>query len=110
MEFIGSKRVSSSVFLLLQVLRIYFLHFKVVHGDLAARNILVFPNSVVKVTDFGLARKLNKSGIYSKMSEVWIKVNFSLPFVNYKSEQRSKTFTITRFRLLYHGDGWLQSH
>ena len=43
---------------------------QVVHGDLAARNVLVFPNFVVKVTDFGLARKLYGSGIYSRMSEV----------------------------------------
>ena len=43
------------------------LHTQVVHGDLAARNVLVFPNFVAKVTDFGLARRMYESGIYSRM-------------------------------------------
>lgn len=31
---------------------------QVVHSDLAARNVLVFPNHLVKITDFGLSRRL----------------------------------------------------
>ncbi|CAG7728155.1 unnamed protein product [Allacma fusca] len=31
---------------------------KVIHGDLATRNVLVFDNNVVKITDFGLSHKL----------------------------------------------------
>ena len=31
---------------------------QIVHGDLAARNILVFPGNIVKVADFGMSRQL----------------------------------------------------
>lgn len=31
---------------------------KVVHGDIAARNVLIGPDKVAKISDFGLARKL----------------------------------------------------
>ena len=31
---------------------------QIVHGDLAARNVLVFPGEVVKVADFGMSRQL----------------------------------------------------
>ncbi|XP_055305923.1 vascular endothelial growth factor receptor 3-like [Sitodiplosis mosellana] len=37
---------------------------KVLHGDLAARNILLCDNNVVKICDFGLARSMYKTGVY----------------------------------------------
>ncbi|XP_055305922.1 neuroglian-like isoform X2 [Sitodiplosis mosellana] len=37
---------------------------KVLHGDLAARNILLCENNVVKICDFGLARSIYKTGNY----------------------------------------------
>lgn len=43
---------------------------KVLHGDLAARNILLCDDNVVKICDFGLARSIYKDGIYVKESEV----------------------------------------
>lgn len=43
---------------------------KVVHGDLAARNILLSTDNVVKICDFGLARSLYKTDIYKKEGEV----------------------------------------
>lgn len=43
---------------------------KVLHGDLAARNILLSDNNVVKICDFGLARSLYKNDIYHKNQEV----------------------------------------
>lgn len=40
--------------------------FQVLHGDLAARNILLTDNKVVKICDFGLARSLYTNDIYKK--------------------------------------------
>lgn len=42
---------------------------KVLHGDLAARNILLCNNNVIKICDFGLARSL-RNEIYRKKSNV----------------------------------------
>ena len=39
------------------------------HRDLAARNVLVGDNKVCKISDFGLARRLEKD-IYTRKSEV----------------------------------------
>lgn len=43
---------------------------KVLHGDLAARNILLSDDNVVKICDFGLARSMYKSVNYIKKGEV----------------------------------------
>lgn len=43
---------------------------KVLHGDLAARNILLCDDNVVKICDFGLARSMYKSDNYKKKGEV----------------------------------------
>jgi serine/threonine protein kinase len=56
---------------------IFFLTIKVLHGDLAARNILLSDNNVVKVADFGLARQLYYDYNYQKQSQV-----FSCSFIN----------------------------
>ncbi|CAG7728623.1 unnamed protein product [Allacma fusca] len=42
----------------------------VIHGDLATRNVLVFENHVVKITDFGFSRKLYTRSNYTKKSKV----------------------------------------
>lgn len=42
----------------------------VLHGDLAARNILLCSNGVVKICDFGLSRKLVPDEDYLKASRV----------------------------------------
>jgi serine/threonine protein kinase len=42
----------------------------VLHGDLAARNVLLADEGIVKVADFGLARQLYKGYEYKKQSEV----------------------------------------
>ncbi len=42
---------------------------KVLHGDLAARNVLLADHGVVKVTDFGMARQM-KDYEYEKKGEV----------------------------------------
>jgi FMS-like tyrosine kinase 1 len=45
---------------------------KVLHGDLAARNILLCDDNVVKICDFGLAKSMYKTNNYKKKSEVSI--------------------------------------
>jgi serine/threonine protein kinase len=40
------------------------------HGDLAARNILLADDNVVKICDFGLAKSMYKSDNYRKKSAV----------------------------------------
>ncbi|XP_014228085.1 vascular endothelial growth factor receptor kdr-like isoform X1 [Trichogramma pretiosum] len=42
---------------------------KVLHGDLAARNILLAENNVVKICDFGLAKSMYKDENYQKKSD-----------------------------------------
>jgi serine/threonine protein kinase len=42
----------------------------VLHGDLAARNILLADDNVVKICDFGMARSIYKSDNYRKKSAV----------------------------------------
>jgi len=39
---------------------------KVLHGDLAARNILLCENNIVKICDFGLARSMYRTDNYKK--------------------------------------------
>nr|CAI5831584.1 unnamed protein product [Callosobruchus analis] len=42
---------------------------KVLHGDLAARNILLSDNNIVKICDFGLAKSMYKSDNYKKQGD-----------------------------------------
>lgn len=47
----------------------YLVSKKVLHGDLAARNVLLCQDNVVKICDFGLARSLYKNEDYTKTGE-----------------------------------------
>ena len=42
---------------------------KVMHGDLACRNILLAADNVVKICDFGLAKDIYKNNTYQKKSD-----------------------------------------
>lgn len=43
---------------------------QVLHGDLAARNLLLADDNVVKISDFGLSRDMYKKDIYMKKADV----------------------------------------
>ena len=43
---------------------------KVIHGDLAARNVLVFNSNVVKIADFGMSKQLYGAGQYTMKKQV----------------------------------------
>ena len=41
-----------------------------IHGDLAARNVLVFNSNIVKIADFGMPKQLYGSGQYTLKKQV----------------------------------------
>lgn len=43
---------------------------KVLHGDLAARNVLLADNNIVKICDFGLAKSIYNNSNYKKKGDV----------------------------------------
>jgi len=47
--------------------------FKILHGDLATRNILLAEENIVKICDFGFAKTMYNSENYKKKSDkvVW---------------------------------------
>ncbi|KAL5278984.1 KDR family protein [Megaselia abdita] len=49
---------------------------KVLHGDLAARNILLCEDNVVKICDFGLARSMCKGDNYKKQGEARLPIKW----------------------------------
>lgn len=49
---------------------------KVLHGDLAARNILLCDDNVVKICDFGLARSMCKGDNYKKQGEARLPIKW----------------------------------
>ena len=51
-----------------QLLTIVFV--QVLHGDLAARNVLIAEGDVIKVADFGMARQLYRDYNYKKKGQV----------------------------------------
>ncbi|KAH9514952.1 hypothetical protein Btru_021516 [Bulinus truncatus] len=43
---------------------------KIVHRDVAARNILLFEHNAVKISDFGLARRVSQADVYERTRKV----------------------------------------
>ncbi|RXG58872.1 Vascular endothelial growth factor receptor 1, partial [Armadillidium vulgare] len=52
---------------------------KVIHGDLAARNLLLADNNVVKICDFGLSREMYKNYVYLKKSSDAMPIKWMAP-------------------------------
>ncbi|RXG57929.1 Vascular endothelial growth factor receptor 1, partial [Armadillidium vulgare] len=52
---------------------------KVLHGDLAARNLLLASNNVVKICDFGLSREMYKNYVYLKKSNDMMPMKWMAP-------------------------------
>lgn len=73
MEYLASKRVlplQCPIKYYPDILQHFFLISKVLHGDLAARNVLLTDDGVVKVADFGMSRKMYYDENYEKKSQV----------------------------------------
>lgn len=79
----------------------YMAKLNVLHGDLAARNILLCADNVVKICDFGLARSLYQNGVYCKKGTVYEWNIFGFPFLilNFYRAQKRR----------YHSSGWHSS-
>jgi len=62
----------------------YLANKKVIHGDLAARNILLAEDNIIKICDFGLAKYMENNSMYRKKSEVFkfLKLSFSMTYIN----------------------------
>ncbi|KAL7635880.1 UNVERIFIED_CONTAM: hypothetical protein RMT77_013697 [Armadillidium vulgare] len=52
---------------------------KVLHGDLAARNLLLASNNVVKICDFGLSREMYRNYLYLKKSNEIMPMKWMAP-------------------------------
>lgn len=79
MDYNGSARSITTTDLLCWSFQIargmqYLVSQKVLHGDLAARNVLLCDDNVVKICDFGLARSLYKHHYYRKTGTVHLHI------------------------------------
>ena len=57
-------------------IKVNFPILQVLHGDLAARNVLLTDNGVVKVSDFGMARKMYYEENYEQKGQVHFKNSY----------------------------------
>ncbi|XP_065219147.1 fibroblast growth factor receptor 1-like [Planococcus citri] len=53
---------------------------RIIHGDLAARNVLIGDNNTVKIADFGLSRNLHSKGYYPTTP----RTRFAFPWMAYE--------------------------
>lgn len=55
---------------------IKIIYLKVLHGDLAARNVLLADDNIVKICDFGLAKSMYNSENYKRRKHVCKNLKF----------------------------------
>ncbi|MEM3062174.1 MAG: protein kinase [Nitrososphaerota archaeon] len=67
---------------------------KIVHRDLALRNLLAAEKNIIKVSDFGLSRQIKEEGFYMKPESNGIPIRWSAPEVLEKGIYTSKVISI----------------
>jgi tRNA A-37 threonylcarbamoyl transferase component Bud32 len=75
MDYLASKKVhvmfhTTFPDISTYIIRIHLTRQQVLHGDLAARNVLLADDGVAKVADFGMAKKMYYEGKYEKTGQV----------------------------------------
>ena len=59
--------------------------YQILHGDLAARNVLLSNDNVVKICDFGLSKELYSNPSYQKKSDSPLPVKWlAIETLNYR--------------------------
>ncbi|CAG5123718.1 unnamed protein product, partial [Candidula unifasciata] len=51
----------------------------IVHRDVAARNVLLFDRHIVKISDFGLARKIGQGDVYERTRKGLLPIRWMSP-------------------------------
>lgn len=64
------------------------------HGDLAARNVLLAEDNIVKICDFGLARSIYKNDEYQKKENVSFSYLFSIALTSMKVFLKENSYCV----------------